>query len=68
MGRCEQGSCGDQFVERGCLRDLTAHKPEVFVVVIVGDEQHDVRLFCCFCRSAGQHQAQRSQDTKSENG
>ena len=44
MGRCEQGSCGDQFVERGCLRDLTAHKPEVFVVVIVGDEQHDVRL------------------------
>jgi hypothetical protein len=29
------------------MSDFAAHKPKVLVVIIIGDEQYDVGLFCC---------------------
>ena len=50
MCRGKQRSRSGELVESWRMSDLTAHEPEVFVVVIVGDDEHDILLFGCLCQ------------------
>ena len=51
MGVGKERAGGDKAVERWRLDIGITHEAEVLVIVVVGDQQDDVRLFRRICRS-----------------